>query len=408
MHPRTTTIPALLLLATSVTLHAQWQIQQSDTTSSLRGITTAGDGIAWASGTEGTVLHTTDGGAHWQRCPTPPGAGHLDFRGIQAFGAQTAIVMSSGKGDLSRLYKTTDACQTWRLLFTNPDTPGDGFFDTLLFLDRDLGMVFGDPAHGTLRNPVEGAYFTFRIRLTNDGGATWMPITDPERPSPGHNLMPIATEGLFAASNSSAAVRDGWLWIGTGGGRVLRRRLYEPGHRSWLGQGGGICAGAMDPTSHKCGLPWIDWTNTDTPLSTSSPTGGIFSLTFRLETIGIAVGGDFQDSAKGTKTAAYTLDAGTSWHAAMTPPHGYRSSVAYDPTHKSWITVGPNGTDISTDDGRNWKPLKPNPAAGDPEDADRNWNALALPFVVGPHGRIGKLRPEALTSAPRLKTVSPP
>jgi hypothetical protein len=85
---------------------------------------------------------------------------------------------------------------------------------------------------------------------------------------------------------------------------------------------------------------------------------------------------------------------------AQTPPHGYRSSVAYSPTTKTWITVGPNGTDISTDDGRNWRALKTTPA--EPPEADRDWNALSLPFVVGPHGRIGKLRLEALTpiSAP--------
>ena len=77
--------------------------------------------------------------------------------------------------------------------------------------------------------------------------------------------------------------------------------------------------------------------------------------------------------------------------AAQTPPHGYRSSVAYDPTQKLWITVGPNGTDISRDDGKNWTPLKP--SGYDPPDADKNWNALSLPFVVGPHGRIGRLRP---------------
>jgi hypothetical protein len=32
----------------------------------------------------------------------------------------------------------------------------------------------------------------------------------------------------------------------------------------------------------------------------------------------------------------------------------------------------------------------------DQPDAHRNWNALSLPFVVGPKGRIGKLHPEAL------------
>lgn len=59
-----------------------------------------------------------------------------------------------------------------------------------------------------------------------------------------------------------------------------------------------------------------------------------------------------------------------------------------------WITVGPNGTDISKDDGKNWRALKPK--SGQPADTDKNWNALSLPFVVGPNGRIGKLRDDAL------------
>ena len=84
------------------------------------------------------------------------------------------------------------------------------------------------------------------------------------------------------------------------------------------------------------------------------------------------------------------------WALAQTPPHGYRSAVAYDEASKTWITVGPNGTDISTDDGRNWRALKPGPS--DASDADQHWNALSLPFVVGPHGRIGVLNPAALKS----------
>ncbi len=112
------TLLACALLTTPAL--AQWQIQQSNTSASLRGIHSLGHGIAWASGTEGTILRTTDLGQHWQRCTTPPAAEHLDFRGIQAFDAQTAIVMSSGKGDLSRLYKTTDACQTWTLSLHQP------------------------------------------------------------------------------------------------------------------------------------------------------------------------------------------------------------------------------------------------------------------------------------------------
>jgi len=70
---------------------------------------------------------------------------------------------------------------------------------------------------------------------------------------------------------------------------------------------------------------------------------------------------------------------------------------------KTWITVGPNGTDISTDDGRNWRALHPDPALHEAPDADRDWNALSLPFVVGPHGRIGKLNPQALEESKNSK-----
>ena len=146
--PATRIILALALAMTAASAHAQWQIQTSNTTAGLRGIQSLGDGVAWASGTEGTVLHTTDGGTHWQPCATPPGAEHLDFRGVQALDRDTATVMSSGKGDLSRLYKTTDACHTWRLVFTNPDK--DGFWDSFVFnYGGNDGLLLGDPVAGS-------------------------------------------------------------------------------------------------------------------------------------------------------------------------------------------------------------------------------------------------------------------
>ena len=89
-----------ILAATSLTARAQWTLETSNTTADLRGIHSIGGGVAWASGTNGTVLRTEDGGYLWQSCTVPPGAEKLDFRGIQAFDANTAIVMSSGKGDL--------------------------------------------------------------------------------------------------------------------------------------------------------------------------------------------------------------------------------------------------------------------------------------------------------------------
>lgn len=70
---------------------------------------------------------------------------------------------------------------------------------------------------------------------------------------------------------------------------------------------------------------------------------------------------------------------------SKTPPHGYRSAVAWDASAKAWIAAGTNGSDISYDDGKIWRPLD-----------NGNWNALSLPWVVGPNGRIAKLDPHSL------------
>ena len=51
-----------LLALLAATAQAQFQIQTTNTTASFRGIHALSPQLAWASGTAGTVLRTTDGG----------------------------------------------------------------------------------------------------------------------------------------------------------------------------------------------------------------------------------------------------------------------------------------------------------------------------------------------------------
>jgi photosystem II stability/assembly factor-like uncharacterized protein len=348
---------ALLLFACTLTAHAQWQILDAHTTADLRGIDNVGNGVVWASGTHGTVLRTEDNGTTWQHCTTPPDADKLDFRGIQAFDAKTAIVMSSGKGDLSRLYKTTDGCQTWKLVFTNPDK--DGFWDALKFEDKRFGSLLGDP--------VRDRFVLFNTR---DGGNTWQ-----RRGAKGVTATSGA-QGAFAASNSSLMVWNG-----------LTHRFFVSG-----GKDGAFfysCNGRLEPGADH----WdSDCSRTKLPLAGKAEGAGGFSVAAQ-DGHFITVGGNYGHPNDVAGTAAWSK-WGEEWHAATTPPHGYRSAVTYDAATKTWITVGPNGTDISSDDGRNWRALKP--GASDAPDTDQHWNALSLPFVVGPKGRIGMLQPGAL------------
>jgi hypothetical protein len=401
----------LILTATAVTRSdAQWEIEDSHTTASLRGIHNVGGGVAWASGTGGTVLRTEDGGYLWQTCSIPLAgtkdtAEKLDFRGIQAFDEKTAIVMSSGPGDQSRLYKTTDGCQTWKLLFTNPDK--DGFWDAFVARVNEVGAGDSCPAGSKL---IQGTILGDpAVHKSNQYDATVRPsfylanfevgITCPkeELKTSAASIFAIAQEGAFAASNSLLErLGPDTYWMAVG------RRLiqYNIGYSS---------------PSHYYSQALCD---ISFPVSNHAPSAGVFSLAikpgsveqFRARKIGglqlktpqcekadtVVVGGDYMEPNKRQDTAAYT--GGTNkFQLAQTMPGGYRSAVAFDPATNTWITVGPNGTDISTDDGRNWRALTP--SSLDEKDADKNWNALSLPFVVGPKGRIGKLRPAALAPA---------
>ena len=111
----------------------------------------------------------------------------------------------------------------------------------------------------------------------------------------------------------------------------------------------------------------------------------------------LVVGGDYMKPDDTTANAAYfdLTDRKPKWKASMTQPHGFRSAVAYFAEAGAWIAVGPNGTDVSADDGENWAAMRP--GKNDAPDADKNWNAISLPFVVGPKGRIGTLSADAFT-----------
>ena len=376
-------VATLALAVGAANVPAQWVLQNSNTTSDLRGIHSVDGKVAWASGTNGTVLRTVDGGLNWQACAIPPGAEKVDFRGVQAFDAKTAIVMSSGKGNLSRLYKTTDGCATWKLVFKDPDK--EGFFDALHFSDFDpkygLGWLLGDP--------VGGKFALFR---TEDGGRNWY-----RQLSKGLHAD-AATQGAFAASNSSImGGPSGYIAFasgGTGGAFVYEISSFVV-----------LVDGSFENSDYE-GRHTV-WARVELPLGNKTAGSGVFSVSghqtneagYHMEPT-LAVGGDYTKPNESSGTAAFSIDRGKTWAAAETMPGGYRSAVAWDAAAKEWITVGPNGTDVSTDDGKNWRALKPDAARGEAADADRNWNALSLPFVVGSKGRIGKLDSEALTAVP--------
>lgn len=318
-----------LVIALVCPIHAQtWKSQGSGTSADLRGVSAANAKVIWASGSKGTYVISTDGGATWSAASVP-GAVDLDFRGLQAIDGKTAFLLSSGPGEKSRIYKTEDAGAKWQALQVNPAPKG--FWDAIAMWDPSHGIVLGDPVNGRF------------VLYTTSDGLTWQPQKGPQAND---------QEGAFAASNSSLVARGAHeAWFGTGGpggGRVFHS---EDGGKTW--------------------------SVAKTPIRHDSMSSGIFSLAFSDSLHGIAVGGDYMDADSRVGTLAITDDGGKSWKN-INSPFGYRSAAAYIPGKRLWMITGPGGSNWSTE--RNtWTAF------------DGGFNAMSFPVAVGPKGAVALL-----------------
>ncbi|MCX6629542.1 MAG: hypothetical protein NTW28_18140 [Candidatus Solibacter sp.] len=333
-------LPALFFTASL--LAQTWTPQISNTRASLRGISAVDANTVWASGSGGTYLATADGGVTW-RASKVPGTEALDFRGIRAIDARTVYLLSSGSGDKSRIYKTSDSGRRWTLLYTNPDP--SGFFDAIAFWDVLHGIVVGDQLDGRAE-----------VLTTDDAGATW------QRRSPPAGLP---NEGSFAASNSCLTLfgkRD--AWFATGGPGAARVFHSKDRGRTW--------AVAV------------------TPMRNDGPAAGIFSLAFADARHGIAVGGDYSKDKEDRQNIALSSDGGRTWSAPPgAVPKGFRSAVAWLPDRKLCVVTGTSGSDVSSDGGKTWRLFD-----------SGAYNAISFVhggagWAVGPQGRIARFQPPA-------------
>jgi photosystem II stability/assembly factor-like uncharacterized protein len=289
--------------------------------------------IVWASGSNGVILRSIDLGKAWKRLRIP-GGDSLDFRGIRAFDAFTTYAMSSGEGEKSRIYKTIDGGQIWKLQYT-----GDRaaiFLDAIACMSRRECIALSDP--------VDGKF----VLLRTTDGEHWNEFPRDSMPAA------LPAEGAFAAGNTSLAACAGEIYFGTGGGSAARVFHSSNGGRSW-----GV---------------------SETPLAAGNASSGIFSIACSGNAV-VAVGGDYKNQASSNAGAAYSLDRGVTWRLASSQPSGYRSAVALI-TDSFLVAVGPNGEDISRDGGVRWI-----------RSDSLNLNAIAVldsenVWAAGPNGTI--------------------
>lgn len=329
-------IAALICALGTAVTSAQWQPQAIKTDADFRGLCAVSPKVAWVSGTKGTFGRTTDGGKTWA-VGTVPDADKLDFRDVEAFGEDTAYLLSAGPGEASRIYKTTDGGKTWALQFRSSEPKA--FFDAIACWDEKHGIAFSDPVDGR-----------FLLVTTDDGGAKWTPLPENSRPAA------LPNEGAFAASGTCLVTRgENDVWFGTGGARAAR--VFRSNDRGKT------------------------WAVSETPLLAGVESAGVFSLAFRDRDCGVIVGGDYRKPDDAKETGAVTTDGGKTWKP-IEKPLPFRSAVAW--AKDRWVAVGTSGSDVSVDGGTTWKPL----------DREK-YNSVAFTatgdgWAAGPKGRIAK------------------
>lgn len=324
----------------------EWTDVELSTKAHFRGLSVVSDAVIWASGTGGTVIRSADSGLTWQTFELPESA-DLDFRDINAWDAQNAVVMSSGHG--VKLFRTYNGGADWTLVYENPDTLV--FYDGLDFY-HGRGFAYGDPQNGK-----------FICLSSLDSGATWTEFD--------HASMPktLEKEAGFAASGTGVVLRENYVWLATGGAKVSR--VFRSVFRG------------------------EQWESIDCPIL-GGDARGIFSLAFPSNKHGLAVGGNYLQPNDNDSIAAFTIDAGQNWFPSLIMPRGYRSCVAAN--EQIAICTGTNGTDFSLDRGERWHRLN-----------DSGFNACAIGnesiWAVGANGSVASMKCLSVYLAFRNRTM---
>ena len=307
----------------------QVKIISAEAKSSFRGLSVVDDKTIWVSGSNGTVGKSTDSGNTWKYL-TVKGYEKTDFRDIEAFDENTAIIM--GIDCPAKILKTINGGDTWTIMFK--DTTKGMFLDAMEFQHEKSGVVIGDPISG----------IGFVAKLSDN---TWKPNALQRRP-------PLDSgEAFFASSGTNI--------------RILNKHDY-------IAISGGFHSNLL-----------IDNKKIKLPLLHGKESTGANSIAVKDANTFMIVGGDFMQKDSSEGNYCFTKDNGKTWIPSQQPPSGYRSCVEYL-GKSNWITCGLNGVDITNDVGLHFRKI-----ADEGFHACRKAKNGTAVFLAGGKGRIGKL-----------------
>ncbi len=337
-------ISAVIISLTCCSLSAQQiEILTNGPKTSIRGLSVVTDDIIWVSGSGGKVGKSINAGKTWEWM-TVPGFEQREFRDIEAFDANTAVVLAIAEP--GQILKTTDGGKNWKTVFT--DTAKGMFLDAMDFADEDNGVVIGDPLPGTKN--IYRAY-------TRNGGTGWF------HPQEDINYLSPVMEGeaMFASSGTNVV--------------FLKSDGFLRSNKMYIVTGGTAANLLSQNPSQKNLLPLLQG---------KESTGANSIATLNGKEL-VIVGGDFANDKDTTQNCVLSKDGGASFFRPATPPNGYRSCVEYISKTKL-ITCGTSGIDISEDAGMHWKQI----STESYHVCQKARKGRAV-YLAGGNGRIAKL-----------------
>lgn len=332
-------IPLLfVLIANIATAQPVVKVLQSGKRVSFRGLSVVTDKVVWASGSNGTVVRSVDGGDNWEWM-TVPDYEKRDFRDIEAFDANTAIIV--GIAEPAVILKTNDGGKSWRKVFE--DTAKGMFLDAMAFFDNRNGAVIGDPVKN---NQAFEAY-------TTDQGETWQ-------------------KRMYYAYPNAHTLEEGEAFFASSGTNL--HMLTATGH--FLMVSGGK-ASRLFHTGEKYPLP----------LMQGKESTGANSVAVFKNRKAVIVGGDFSKDAIDTGNCVLVNLETMAFSKPQTNPHGYRSCVVFLNKNKL-VACGTSGVDISTDGGNHWTLI-----AKESFHVVQKAKKGKAVFLAGGNGKLAKLIP---------------
>ncbi|MBK6759440.1 MAG: hypothetical protein IPG73_01835 [Ignavibacteria bacterium] len=204
-------IVSFVHLSGALSLYSQWTVQRNGADANLRDVFASDTNTAWAVGTNGTILHTSDGGDSWS---LQKSGGVEHFSSVKFANKETGWTV----GTEGIVLKTTDRGLSW---FKQQSYTREMLLDVEV-IDSVNAWIVGD-----------------LIMNTTDGGYSWRhnSISNMSKTSPATSVCFIDRKHgwilrgvlVYRTTNNGGS----WEEIGTGQTRTLSRICFVDSDHGW-------------------------------------------------------------------------------------------------------------------------------------------------------------------------------